>query len=30
MIYRTRSLDYGIIIEGGIELILDPGEKQLL
>lgn len=30
MMHRTRSLDYGIVIEGQIELVLDSGEKQLL
>ncbi len=30
MMHRTRSLDYGIVLEGSIELILDSGEKQLL
>ncbi len=30
MMHRTRSLDYGIVLEGTIELILDSGEKQLL
>ncbi|KIW30687.1 uncharacterized protein PV07_06406 [Cladophialophora immunda] len=30
MMHRTRSLDYGIVIEGSIELILDSGERQLL
>ncbi|RVX67513.1 hypothetical protein B0A52_08866 [Exophiala mesophila] len=30
MMHRTQSLDYGIVVEGSIELILDSGEKQLL
>jgi hypothetical protein len=30
MMHRTKSLDFGIVIEGSIELILDSGEKQLL
>ena len=30
MMHRTRSLDYGIVLEGSIELVLDSGEKQLL
>ena len=30
MMHRTQSLDFGIVIEGSIELILDSGEKQLL
>ncbi|POS87331.1 hypothetical protein EPUL_002359 [Erysiphe pulchra] len=28
--HRTQSIDYGIVIEGEIELILDSGEKRLL
>jgi quercetin dioxygenase-like cupin family protein len=28
--HRTRSLDYGIVVEGAIELVLDSGEKQVL
>jgi quercetin dioxygenase-like cupin family protein len=30
MMHRTQSLDYGIVIEGSIELILDSGKKQML
>ncbi|GAM86918.1 hypothetical protein ANO11243_049390 [Dothideomycetidae sp. 11243] len=30
MMHRTRSLDYGIVLEGTIELILDSGETQIL
>lgn len=30
MMHRTRSLDFGIVVEGSIELILDSGEKQIL
>ena len=30
MMHRTRSLDYGIVIEGCIELMLDSGDKQVL
>jgi len=30
MMHRTKSLDYGIVVEGSIELILDSGEKQVL
>lgn len=28
--HRTVSLDYGIVIEGEIELILDSGETRLM
>ena len=28
--HRTQSLDYGIVIEGEMELIMDSGEKELL
>jgi quercetin dioxygenase-like cupin family protein len=28
--HRTQSLDYGVVIEGEIECILDSGEKRLL
>ncbi|KAI6248610.1 Ascochitine biosynthesis cluster protein 2 [Erysiphe necator] len=28
--HRTQSIDYGIVIEGEIELILDSGEKRRL
>ncbi|KAJ5218217.1 uncharacterized protein N7498_000316 [Penicillium cinerascens] len=30
MMHRTRSLDFGIVIEGTIELILASGEKRFL
>ena len=30
MMHRTQSLDYGIVLEGSIELILDSGVKQTL
>jgi len=30
MMHRTQSIDYGIVIEGQIESILDSGEKQLM
>ena len=30
MMHRTQSLDYGIVVEGSIELILDSGKKQIL
>ena len=28
--HRTVSLDYGIVLEGEVELILDSGEKRVL
>lgn len=28
MMHRTQSLDYGIVLEGTIELVLDSGERQ--
>jgi len=28
--HRTVSLDYGVVLEGEVELILDSGEKRLL
>lgn len=28
--HRTVSLDYGVVIEGEVELILDSGEKRIL
>lgn len=28
--HRTRTLDYGVIIDGSTELILDSGEKSIL
>jgi len=30
MMHRTQSLDYGVVLEGSIELILDSGERQLM
>ncbi|KAL3460827.1 hypothetical protein BJX64DRAFT_175945 [Aspergillus heterothallicus] len=30
LMHRTQSLDYGIVLEGQIEMILDSGEKRLL
>lgn len=30
MMHRTQSLDFGIVIEGAIELILDSGETRML
>lgn len=30
MMHRTRSLDYGIVLEGTIELVLDSGKTQSL
>jgi quercetin dioxygenase-like cupin family protein len=30
MMHRTKSLDYGVVLEGEIELILDSGEKRTL
>lgn len=28
--HRTTSLDYGVVLEGEVELILDSGETRLL
>lgn len=28
--HRTTSLDYGVVLEGEIELILDGGEKRVM
>ena len=28
--HRTVSLDYGIVLEGEVELILDSGEKRVM
>lgn len=28
--HRTQSLDYGIVLEGEVELILDSGEKRAM
>ena len=30
MMHRTQSLDYGVVLEGSIELILDSGDRQLM
>ncbi|KAF2479153.1 hypothetical protein BDY17DRAFT_356557 [Neohortaea acidophila] len=30
MMHRTQSVDYGIVLEGSVESILDSGERQLL
>lgn len=30
MMHRTQSLDYGIVLEGEIELVLDSAETQLM
>ncbi|KAL4920690.1 hypothetical protein BDW62DRAFT_162475 [Aspergillus aurantiobrunneus] len=30
LMHRTVSLDYGVVLEGQIEMILDSGEKRLL
>jgi quercetin dioxygenase-like cupin family protein len=30
MMHRTQSLDYGIVLEGSIELVLDSGETQTM
>lgn len=30
IMHRTQSLDYGIVLEGEIELVLDSGEKRLM
>ena len=28
--HRTVSLDYGVVLEGEVELVLDSGEKRLM
>lgn len=28
--HRTQSLDYGIVIEGSVEMVLDSGERHLM
>ena len=28
--HRTSSLDYGVVLEGEVELVLDSGEKRVL
>lgn len=30
VMHRTQSLDYGIVLEGEIEMLLDSGDKRLL
>jgi len=30
MMHRTQSLDYGIVLEGAVELVLDSGETRLM
>ena len=30
LMHRTQSLDYGIVLEGEVELILDSGEKRIM
>ena len=30
MMHRTQSLDYGVVIEGSIELLLDSGDTQMM
>ena len=30
MMHRTQSLDYGVVLEGSIELLLDSGDSQLM
>ncbi|KAK5557527.1 hypothetical protein LTR46_004555 [Exophiala xenobiotica] len=30
MMHRTQSLDYGIILEGTIEMVLDSGDRRLM
>ncbi|RSL56836.1 hypothetical protein CEP53_006687 [Fusarium sp. AF-6] len=30
MMHRTQSLDYGVVLEGSIELLMDSGDKQLM
>lgn len=30
IMHRTQSLDYGIILEGTVEMVLDSGEKKLM
>lgn len=30
VIHRTQSLDYGIVIEGAVEMVLDSGESKIL
>lgn len=30
MMHRTQSLDYGVVLEGSIELLLDSGDTQMM
>ena len=30
MMHRTQSLDYGVVLEGPIEMVLDSGERSLM
>jgi quercetin dioxygenase-like cupin family protein len=30
MMHRTESLDYGVVLEGSMELILDSGETKIM
>ncbi|KAH8594883.1 hypothetical protein B0O99DRAFT_512947 [Bisporella sp. PMI_857] len=30
IMHRTQSLDYGVVLEGSIELVLDSGETELM
>lgn len=30
VVHRTQSLDYGIVIEGSVEMVLDSGESKIL
>ena len=30
MMHRTQSLDYGVVLEGSIELLLDSGETEVM
>lgn len=30
MMHRTQSLDYGVVIEGSIEMVLDSGDRQVM
>ena len=30
MMHRTQSLDYGVVIQGDIELVMDSGETQMM
>jgi quercetin dioxygenase-like cupin family protein len=30
MMHRTKSLDYGIVLEGEVEMVLDGGERRVM